>query len=451
MIRLPEKFLARMALEIPDEEYRDFLASYDNVPRQGLRVNPLKISTNDFLNLVPFKLVSVPWCPTGFYYGEGDRPGKHPYHATGLYYIQEPSAMAVVEALQPLPGDRVLDLCAAPGGKSTQIAGVLNGQGLLVANEIHPKRAKVLSENLERWGATNILVTNETPERLAERFREFFDKIVLDAPCSGEGMFRKLEEAVTDWSEAKVEQCALMQKDILDQAARMLRSGGTMVYSTCTFSRQENENQIADFLERNPGFALQHVELEDLFAAGNIKKTVRLWPHKIEGEGHFLAILKKENSLAREKARLNREKGAPPIPADALQLFKQFCVESLNFVPEGRYILFGEQLYIIPEPVGELSGLKVQRAGWQLGAVKKGRFEPAHSLALSLRNGQWRKQVDFSAEGPEVIRYLKGETIMVSEQNAGWNIITVGGFPLGWGKIAGSQLKNHYPKGLRWM
>ena len=450
-MKLPDRFIDRIKTQLAADECEAFFGSYEQESVQGLRIHPGKVAHIAALaDQLPFQLTPVPWCPTGFYYGKEDRPGKHPYHAAGVYYIQEPSAMAVVEALRPQPGDRVLDLCAAPGGKSTHISGYLGGEGLLVANEIHPTRVKALAENLERWGARNILVTNETPEKLVERFPAFFDKIVVDAPCSGEGMFRKLPEACDDWNEGKVAQCATMQTDILACAAHMLVPGGVMVYSTCTFAPQENEEQIAAFLAAHPEFVLEPVPNAKHFSSGTMEHTARLWPHRLQGEGHFVARLRKSMAagVPANVVAPGRDKSLAP---DVRKLFEAFCQEALTFVPLGRYTLFGDQLYMIADDVPQLDRLKIARAGWHLGTIKKGRFEPSHALALALRLNEWKLHVDFAADSSDVLRYLKGESLMVEESGKGWAVVTVDGFPLGWGKLVNGQLKNHYPKGLRWV
>ena len=299
-ITLPQAFLDRMKGML-GKDYEAFLASYDKPRHPALRVNPLKISSEDFLKLAPYSLEPVPWAaPNGFYYDPQARPGKSPYHEAGLYYIQEPSAMAVAALSGTRPGDRVLDLCAAPGGKSTQLAGMLNGRGLLVSNEIHPQRARILSRNIERLGIRNTIVTNEAPEDLSKHFPDFFDRIIVDAPCSGEGMFRKEEEAIPNWSPDNVRLCANRQAGILDQADRMLKAGGVLVYSTCTFAPAEDEESIQNFLERHSDY--EEIDLPEKlgpdldrfgFAAGSDGKSLRLWPHKLDGEGHFLAVLRK--------------------------------------------------------------------------------------------------------------------------------------------------------------
>ncbi|ADG81045.1 RsmF rRNA methyltransferase first C-terminal domain-containing protein [Thermincola potens] len=459
MPELPAKFIEKMKLLLGEEEFNLFCESYGQEAAQGIRVNPLKISRDSLVSRVPFSLRPVPWCRLGFYYSPDDRPGKHPYHAAGLYYIQEPSAMAVVEILQPQPGERILDLCAAPGGKSTHIYSYLGHTGLLVANEINANRVKALAENLERWGARNILVTNETPEKLAERMPAYFDKILVDAPCSGEGMFRKLPEACLDWSEGKSQRCAAMQKNLLAQAASMLKPGGVLVYSTCTFSPEENEEQVNSFLQAHNDFEICPVE-NDWLAPGTLAGTVRIWPHKVQGEGHFVARLRKKGDAgagrilrAEQKLWSGRKSGVDKIndvSPEVQKLFATFCRETLNIVPEGPYLMFGDQLYAVSDRLPELSRLKISRAGWHLGTVKKGRFEPSHALALGLHAGQWKRTVNLRADNEDVYRYLKGESLMIQGGEQGWAIVTVDGFPLGWGKLVNGQLKNHYPKGLRW-
>ncbi|WP_342555325.1 RsmB/NOP family class I SAM-dependent RNA methyltransferase [Paenibacillus sp. FSL R7-0652] len=311
-VQLPLGFAERMQCLL-GEEFESFMKSYEQSPHAGLRVNTLKISKEQFEDIAPFELRPIAWCETGFYVSHGVKPGLHPYYHAGLYYIQEPSAMAPVEQLKVQPGDRVLDLCAAPGGKSTQIAAKLQGRGVLVTNDIHAERTKALAKNVELYGVRNAVVLNESPGRIADAFPHYFDKILIDAPCSGEGMFRKDEDMVKSWEHHSVEKCVLMQRDILETAARLLAPGGTIVYSTCTFAPEENEAMIAEFLKMNRDFAVVHIPNTAGFAAGRpewVRKmlpikaaeteevldqtrgTARLWPHKLEGEGHYVAVLK---------------------------------------------------------------------------------------------------------------------------------------------------------------
>jgi NOL1/NOP2/sun family putative RNA methylase len=306
----PKAFLDRMQYLLGDE-FPQFLHSYADSATTGLRVNTLKLTPAEFLAISPHELSSIPWCPSGFSVRGEAQPGKHPYHPAGLYYLQEPSAMLAAEALAPKPGERVIDLAAAPGGKSTHLAAMMQNQGLLLANEIHPRRVWELAENLERWGATNVVITNETPERLVDHFGPYFDKVLLDAPCSGEGMFRKSENARLDWAPSLVKSCAVRQSHILEQAAQLVRSGGLLLYSTCTFSPEENEGVIADFLDRQPNYRLERLAQYPGFAPGRpdwlqrqpamgvqttISQAIRLWPHRVHGEGHFIALMRRVDS-----------------------------------------------------------------------------------------------------------------------------------------------------------
>ncbi|MEK3876756.1 RsmB/NOP family class I SAM-dependent RNA methyltransferase [Paenibacillus sp. FSL M7-0420] len=295
--QLPGAFAERMK-ELLGPEYEQFTDTYQQSPYGGIRANTLKITVDGLRERSPFTLEPIPWCPSGFYTGEGARPGKHPYYHAGLYYIQEPSAMAPVELLNVQPGDRVLDLCAAPGGKSTQIAAKLQGEGLLVSNDLHPERTKALAKNLELYGVRNGIVLNESPERIAGAFPGFFDRILIDAPCSGEGMFRKDEDMVKQWEPGTPDKYAEMQREILRAAASALKPGGTMVYSTCTFALEENEEMIAGFLSGHPQFSLVPVGGTGPFAAGlgPLPGAARLWPHKVKGEGHFMAVLRHDGS-----------------------------------------------------------------------------------------------------------------------------------------------------------
>ncbi|MTI56188.1 MAG: NOL1/NOP2/sun family putative RNA methylase [Geosporobacter ferrireducens] len=453
-MQLPEDFITKMK-RLMGEEYEELEASYNEGKVQGLRINTLKIDKDDFLKISPFHLESVSWCIEGFYYQEGDRPGKHPFHEAGLYYIQEPSAMAAGALLDPQPGERVLDLCAAPGGKSTHIAAMLQGEGLLVSNEIHPARAKILSQNVERMGIRNCIVTNEEPPRLKQKFLSYFDKILVDAPCSGEGMFRKDPEACQEWSLENVALCAVRQLEILNCAAAMLKPQGKLVYSTCTFSPEENERVLEQFLCEHKEFSLIEASIFEGFKPGRVEwtthrtrtlqKALRLWPHRLRGEGHFLAILKKEDGDLPKKVKTKLK----PLDKNSMKDYFDFGKNYLKEVPQGDFIQFGENLYCLPEIEVSLEQLRVLRPGWHLGTLKKSRFEPSHALALSLKSFEAQNVISFSAVSEEILSYLKGETIETSGID-GWNLICVEGYSIGWGKLVQSVLKNHYPKGLRW-
>ena len=427
---LPELFLQRMSTQL-GEEYEAFLQSLQRPRAVALRMNPLKGEPPT----LPFVTEPVPWEPLGYYYAPEARPGLHVFHEAGVYYLQEASAMAPVALLEPQPGEKICDLCAAPGGKSTQIAGRLSGRGMLLCNEVSPKRAKILSRNIERLGVANAVVTNETPAVLAQRFPAFFDRVLVDAPCSGEGMFRKEEAAITDWSPETVQMCARRQGEILDCAAKMVKPGGRLVYSTCTFAPQEDEEAVEAFLENHPEFLPEPVEAPWFQESG--PAMYRMWPHKLLGEGHFAAVLR----------RMGQPEDSPaPPPGEKLPRQWEDFAKALDIcLPEGRGLRFGETLYWAPAGMPDVTKLCVLRAGLELGTVKKDRFEPAHALALWLKD--CRCQVSFPAESDEIKAYLHGEVLPCREK--GWCLVKAGAYSLGWGKGDGSQLKNHYPKGLR--
>ena len=427
---LPEAFLQRMEAQL-GSEYPAFLESLERPRAVALRFNPLKGERP----VLPFVGAPVPWEPEGFYYDPQTRPGLHVYHEAGVYYLQEASAMAPVALLDPKPGERVCDLCAAPGGKTTQIAGRMLGQGFLVCNEINPKRAKILSRNIERMGVANALVTNEHPETLASRFPGFFDRVLVDAPCSGEGMFRKEEAAVTDWSQETVQMCARRQREILDSAARLVRPGGRLVYSTCTFAPEEDEETVAAFLEAHPEFTPEPVEAPWFVPGENA--SYRMWPHKLLGEGHFAAVLRKTQGESGE---------VPACPGGKCpKAWESFAKELDITLPEGKAVFFGQSLYWAPMELPELNRLKVLRPGLELGTERKGRFEPAHALALWLKTCAVTES--FPPESPEMKAYLHGDVVPSGKR--GWCLVQAGGYAIGWGKGDGSVLKNHYPKGLR--
>lgn len=479
---LPEAFLDRMQGML-GLEYPSFLASFDQEKYQALRMNALKrnhrgqsapeafalgnMEVGEIKRLSFAGLTPVPWAENGFYYEGTDRPGRHPYHEAGLYYIQEPSAMAPVELLEAEPGEKVLDLCAAPGGKSTQIAAKLQGKGFLLCNEIHPARAKILSENVERMGIRNACVTNETPARLADRFPGYFDKILVDAPCSGEGMFRKNDEACDEWSPENVDICGQRQDEILDCALRMLRPGGRLVYSTCTFAPVENEGAMERLLERHPKVHLAAIDKSPFGGAAcdgvpeyvdsdrpELQHTLRLWPQRLKGEGHYAAVLVKESAWGEGGETLaigGLEKGLP-LKDPAVAAYLSFASETLQQRTlqemRGSFLRFGDNLYLAPECMPALKGLKVMRPGLHLGELKKNRFEPSHALALALNPSEVRHACYLDLSDRTIPAYLGGQTFP-AEGGKGWYLICVDGFSIGWGKLAGGIMKNHYPKGLR--
>lgn len=536
---LPQDFIDRIEQMLGEEELQEFLASYDDKRNYALRVNVTKPINDSY-----FESADIPWEPSGRYYADpevsGFRPGKHPYHECGAYYIQEASAMSPAAYLMreelwfpsveagagkevdsadcelsksdsteysaKHTGIRILDLCSAPGGKTTQIASYMRGQGLLVSNEIIPNRAKILAENVERMGIKNCVVVSEDPLKLAPKFPEFFHRIMVDAPCSGEGMFRKEQEASEQWSLENVRMCGERQDYILDCAYDMLAPGGTMVYSTCTFAPDENEGSVSRFIHRHPdmmivpvvkydgmsdgdaAWAREFGELGDAPVAEGIEGTIRLWPHKLHGEGHFLAVLQKKkpgleaehddvtcnHALSRFDQDLeSRDFDSSSFDADSLSIdYKTEKTYALKHFPElqkfakevladeayekfadREFIQFGSQICLATDeaaPIPSLKGLKVCRVGLHLGEVKKNRFEPSHAWALALTREETRGGVmlTMADDAEEAYKYFNGETFN-REAQPGWQVVFIDGCSAGWCKVTGNTVKNHYPKGLR--
>ena len=486
-MKLPAEFLDKMNRLLGDNEYDELLKSYSESRYYGLRVNTLKITVKEFLKISPFKLEPVPWTSDGFYYPEGENPGKHPYYHAGLYYIQEPSAMLPGAVLGAKPGEKVLDLCAAPGGKTVQVAAAMENSGIIIANDINADRVKALVKNIELCGVRNAIVLNETPERIASGFEGYFDRILVDAPCSGEGMFRKDEDAARSWESFKCETCSGMQKTILESVDRMLKPGGLLVYSTCTFSPEEDEQIISYFLNLHNSYEIVEIPRtagmqpgRPEWSDGNpeLAGTVRLWPHKIKGEGHFTALLRKknykasiehtqnlsalkagtgncENQWENEKPALKSSGKAKPSgiresEADLSEAFWKFVHEVLNFIPEGCFIKKGRNIYLLPESTPSLDGLKAAKFGWFLGEADGGRFEPSHSLVTALGVEDVKRIIDLKSGTYEVKSYLKGETLMLDGEK-GLTAVCVDGYTLGWAKQMGGMVKNLYPKGWRKM
>lgn len=506
---LPEAFVEEMEAlfgRLPGVSVAELPAFFKSLQGErsfGLRRNPLKYAKEEFEEKMPFSLTPVPWAEEGYFYRREEQPGKSPYHEAGAFYMQEPSAMIVAELLGAKPGERILDLCAAPGGKSTHIAGKMRGEGLLVCNEYVPARAGILNRNLERMGVRNCVILSESAERLALRFPLFFDRVLVDAPCSGEGMFRKEEQALLQWSTENVAMCAERQKEILAEAAKCLRPGGVLVYSTCTFSEAEDETVIREFLEEHGEFQADETVFTEILekagvCPGALPGTVRMWPHKLRGEGHFVARLIKgggsgmsggqavsasaeempegqiapaEEMPGRQAALLPageascrqrhfpkgkradsrpRENAKQSSGRDAEKYFQDFCRQYLRqeyrdeLEKNGTLVWKKECLFLVPENMPNLGGLRVERGGLFLGEAKKGRFEPAHTWAMTLK----KENVLQAVEAEEPTAYLRGESF-ADNGHSGWVLVLFQGKPLGWGKAGGNTVKNHYPKGLR--
>ncbi|MCL2526923.1 MAG: RsmB/NOP family class I SAM-dependent RNA methyltransferase [Defluviitaleaceae bacterium] len=505
---LPESFLQNMR-EMLGREYESFLSSYQQPTRRGLRFNLLKTPWDFSCENIPrgifasieggggqVEAKNIPWCTEGRQYPQETRPAKSPLYNAGLYYIQEPSAMCPATVLSPKPGQRVLDLCAAPGGKSAQLAGHMQGQGLLVSNDASPSRSRALVKNLEMAGVTNAIVLTEMPHRLAEKFEGFFDCILVDAPCSGEGMFRRDPEAAKAYTANKPEACGALQQEILHHAARMLKPGGRMVYSTCTFNKIENEGSVSAFLAAHPDFELlpiDHVGLGLSPGMGDLHNTGRIWPHKAPGEGHFIALMaKRGGEELPETAGADCAPNTLPLWGDSNHVgtavfpsfrkgprlpedFFIFCEEALHIpTPATATKNKDAMIYAIPmKPTGgdfsrkksdmapayklyyqpiyiDLKGLRVARSGWLLGECAKGRFTPSQAFAMGITKAQAKHSVDLTESDAQ--RYLKGESLIPAGDLQGlkgkpWILVCCMGFPLGWARLVQGRLKNQLPTG----
>lgn len=440
-MKLPTHFLERIKAQL-GEEYDAFMASYDEPYHVGLRINTNKIDKGTFLTKFPYRLEEVPWNPDGFYYENEDQISKHPYFYAGLYYIQEPSAMSPVVVLKPEAGDVCLDLCAAPGGKSMQISNLIEDQGLLVTNDINETRVKAILRNAERFGLRNIVILNETPERIAKVMGHAFDSILVDAPCSGEGMFRKDPRAVKSWESFGPDACSNMQKDILEYLDQLIKKRTKIVYSTCTFAEQENERQIANLLENKSIFMPREIILKSVGNEGGDRShMVHLWPHKHRGEGHFLASMMAQGEV--DNMILYNEPNDPPEP------IMTFMSSHMKTPLHGRFEVEGERVYLRPDIKLPTKGLNVVREGLLLGEIKKGRFSPSQALALHLKSENFHPIVDLPSDSMEVIKYLKGETLFVDVITDGLHLVCTDGYPLGFAKIVKGTLKNLYPASWR--
>jgi 16S rRNA C967 or C1407 C5-methylase (RsmB/RsmF family)/NOL1/NOP2/fmu family ribosome biogenesis protein len=477
----PSDFLDKMRALLTEAEYEAFEASFDRPPRVGLRVNTLKISIPDFISISPFSLAPVgDWEPAGFIITDDSRPGRHPHHDAGLYYVQEPSAMVAAALLAPGPGDLVLDLSAAPGGKATHLASLmaqttsaaslsplrraLDAEGLLVANDVHAGRTRLLAENLARMGALNVLVTSDEPERVAAAFGPIFDRVLIDAPCSGEGMFRRREGI--EWSENIVAACARRQQNILAVAPALVRPGGRLLYSTCTFSPEENEGVVAAFLGSRSDFALEEPRRYEGFDRGRpewidapidvvaqLRRTVRLWPQRFPGEGHFLALLNRDGMAYSDHNGGTQLFRRQPPSAEEERLWRIFARDTLAVdIPAERLHAHNSRLYLLPKTAISPGHLRIVRYGLLLGEARAGRFRPAHDLASSLAAADVPAAINWPADDPRLFAYLSGSDLPEADLpagNDGWTLIAVDGFGLGWGKRAGGRLKNHHPHHLR--
>ena len=456
MNTLPEAYIAQMKRLLGEAGFFAYEQSLSQPVTRALRVNLLLRPDGSLPCPVEGVGERVPWAK-GCYFVEGDaRPGLSPLHEGGLFYLQEPSALSAVSVLAPQPGERVLDLCAAPGGKSTQIAGLMQGRGLLVCNEPVPSRAQILSRNVERMGVRNAIVTSAMPAQLAPRFPAFFDRILVDAPCSGEGMFRRQPEARDEWTENSPRGCADRQLEILEEAAKMLAPGGALVYSTCTFNDTENEGVLARFTAAHPEFALEAFELPGLPSGS--RGYVHLYPHEIRGEGHFVSLLRKapdapgapeneEKPRRAVKPARGRGEQAKKAQQPAIAVPEDVLAPGVSF---DRLHAAGGSLWALPEGLDDLSrldGLRVLRTGLLLAHAEGRRAEPDHALAMALTPCEAARTAEL--DEAQALAYQAGETLELGDLEPGYTLLTLRGVSLGFGKQAGGVMKNHYPKGLR--
>ncbi|HHU73491.1 MAG TPA: SAM-dependent methyltransferase [Clostridiales bacterium] len=472
-MKLPQLFEDRMR-NLLGEEFEEYLQCYSNPHYGGIRVNTLKMTPEEFEPICPFSIERIPWVTNGYFYDTDQQPAKHPYYYAGLYYIQEPSAMTPASLLPIHPGDKVLDICAAPGGKSTELGAKLGGEGLLVSNDISNSRAKALLKNIELFGIRNALVLSEAPNRLAEYFPEYFDKILIDAPCSGEGMFRKSPAIMKNWEQYGVDYYNKLQKEIILFTAKMLKPGGLLLYSTCTFSPEENEGTISYLLEQCPEFSVinplpDEDRQESLglsyegFDTGKahwwdpdkleLENCIRLWPHKIKGEGHFIALLKKdENSGSEGFTKANKSLSRNSTSSSQLTKEAQSFLSLIGIDRYEQIEVRDDRVYLTPKGLPDLKGLRILRQGLLLGEIKKQRFEPSQALASSLKIEEYPYIINLNSSDSRVIRYLKCETIDLDQTyEDAWYLICVDGHPLGWSKITNNKFKNKYLPGWRWV
>jgi len=458
-MNLPIIFKEKMK-NLLGSEYEDYRKSYEYSYKNGLRINTGKISVEAFLKINPFHLTPIPWIENGFYYEEQDMPSKHPYYFAGLYYLQEPSAMTPANRLPVKAGEYVLDLCAAPGGKATELGAKLQQKGLLVANDISSSRAKGLLKNIVLFGIGNSLIVSEEPQRLEQYFTGFFDKILIDAPCSGEGMFRKDSSMIKSWEENGPDYYQKLQKEIVTSALEMLKPGGMLLYSTCTFSREEDEEVIAYLLSLDTDLEMIEIEPYSGFSKPILEGTekqgmahcVRIWPHKMEGEGHFLGLLKKKGTLSLQKEKSEKQKMQKEnaLPESLLG----FLENTTEKIPLENIQIIKEQVYLLPDGLPTLKGLRILRTGLHLGEIKKKRFEPSQAFALYLTEDNYKYTVNIPLGDQRVIKYLKGETLDIEQltidSQGSWQLILVAGYPLGWAKLVNDTLRNKYYAGWRW-
>ena len=450
---LPERFCER-ARELLGEEYPDFLAALEGEAIRGVRANLIKTNAKRVSELFGEEINPLDYCDNGFTVESSIRLGHTAEHHAGMIYAQDPGAMATVAAIELRGDELVLDACAAPGGKSSQVAEQLT-TGSLLSNEYVPKRAKIIVGNFERLGVKNALVTSLDTAQLGKMYDAVFDLVIVDAPCSGEGMFRKSEEALAEWSEENVRLCAERQIDILNNLAPTVKGGGRLLYSTCTYAPEENEFAVDAFLKSHPDFHIVRVKDEvervtrdgirfEGISAENIEYCRRFYPHVSRGEGQFLALLERENNNKMSAFIYND--CTKPLSKSERSAVEAFFRDSLTEAPEGRLAKYGENIVLISHglPVPPHS---VFMSGVLVGEIAGSVFKPSHQF-FSVFGELFKSRLYLTQGDREVDDYLLGREI-ASEAKNGWCAVIYEGSCLGGGKVSGGRLKNHYPKGLR--
>ncbi|MDO4459899.1 MAG: RsmB/NOP family class I SAM-dependent RNA methyltransferase [Clostridia bacterium] len=438
-MQLPQAFLERIRSYLSEDDYNAFVSSYDTAPEKGIRLNTMKCSREKFEELLGDSINPSPFSEKSYYIGDDFKVGTNPLHSAGAFYAQEPSASSAVTVLDPQPGEYILDMCAAPGGKSTQIAAQMQGEGILFSNEVVKSRANILLSNVERMGIKNCVVTSSFPEKYAQILPEFFDRIMVDAPCSGEGMFRKNNDAITEWSPEHVETCAVRQRAILNDAATCLKPGGIMVYSTCTFSKEENEDTVKHFLETHDDFELVPIEVNFGRQGLDNLPVLRIFPMD-GGEGHFVAKFRKKGELLPNIPYMQKKQGKQE--AEILREIARITTEQW-----GNIFINKDKIYLHPVGLPDLKGLNVLRAGVLFGEMLKNRIEPAHQFFMAADPDKIINKLDLSYDSRDLNKFYHGEEIPC--ECRGYTAVCVEGITTGFGKASGGMLKNKYPKGLR--
>lgn len=446
---LPERFKERMR-EILGEEYEAFENALGESNVRAVRVNTTKISVPDFLEKTSLTLSPISYADDGFIPEDCEGIGRSPEHHSGMFYVQDPGAMATVKALEVKEGWRVLDACSAPGGKASQLASAVGDSGMVLANEYVPKRAKIIVSNFERLGIKNAVITSLDTAKIGEMFSSYFDLVLCDAPCSGEGMFRKYDEALTEWSEENVKLCAERQTAILSNLAGAVRAGGYLLYSTCTYSIEENEGVVKAFLDDHPDFELcdvsEKIKASTADGIGEMSKARRFYPHIAKGEGQFIALMKKSEKSDDLSTILYKE-STKPLNKDETAVLKKFISDNLNISLDSRFIKWGEEIAYIGHSL-PIPPYSVFMPGVLVGEIKKGNFFPHHQFFSAFGNN-WRRIINLKKDDSRTEKYLRGEEIDAEISENGWCAVLYEGVPLGGGKISGGRVKNHYPKGLR--